>query len=129
MLRRRPNVYLWEKRFISPGANREQEIAGYIHQAHLILFLVSPDFLASDHCYEEIKWAMKRREAGEVSVIPILIRHTASWQETPVGVLEPLPADRKPIRDRLDREEAMRTIAERIQNIARAMRQGSTEDS
>ena len=62
-------------------------------------------------------------------VIPILIRHTASWQETPVGALEPLPADRKPIRDRIDREEAMRTIAERIQDITRTMYQGSIEDS
>src|SRR5205085_2019215 len=27
MLRRQPQLYLWEKRLISPGANREQEIS------------------------------------------------------------------------------------------------------
>lgn len=129
MLMRQPNVHFWQKRLIAPGANWEQEIATYLHQAHLILFLVSPDFLASDRCYEEMKEAIKRREAREALVIPILIRHTASWQETPVGALEPLPADRKPVRDRTDREEAMRTIAEHIQETTRNIRQGFTENS
>jgi TIR domain len=129
MVKRQSNTYLWEKRLISPGANWEQDIATYLHQAHLILFLVSPDFLASDRCYEEMEWAIRRSETGEASVIPVLIRHTASWQETPVGKLEPLPADLKPIRDRIDREETMRTIAERIQEMARKIRQDFTNPS
>jgi hypothetical protein len=59
----------------------------YINQAHLILFLVSPDFLASDACYEEMKLAMRRMNTKEVSVIPFLMRHTAGWQDTPLGIL------------------------------------------
>jgi hypothetical protein len=60
-------------------------------------------------------------------VLPVLIRHTASWEKTPVGALEPLPTDRKPLRDRIDREEAMRTIAERVQDITQAIRQRLTD--
>jgi small GTP-binding protein len=127
MLRRQPNIYLWEKRLISPGANQEQEITAYLQQAHLILLLVSPDFLASDLCYEEMEVAAKQKETRGAWVLPVLIRHTAGWQETPVGMLEPLPVDRKPIRDRIDREEAMQTAAERIQDIVRIIRQSLTE--
>ena len=50
MFKRQPKLYLWQKRLISPGANWEQEISTYVNQAHLILFLVSLDFLASDTC-------------------------------------------------------------------------------
>ncbi|GHO93834.1 hypothetical protein KSF_038820 [Reticulibacter mediterranei] len=127
MVRRQPDVRLWEKRLISPGVNWEQDIATCLQQAHLILFLMSPDFLESDLCYEEMKVAIEQREMRGAWVFPVLIRHTASWEKTPVGALEPLPADRKPIRDRIDREEVMRTIAERIQDITQAIRQRLTD--
>ena len=127
MVKRQPFVCLWEKRLISPGAIWEQDITTYLQQAHLILFLVSPDFLASDLCHEEMKEAIKQKEARGTWVLPVLIRHTASWQETPVGTLEPLPADRKPLRDRVDREEAMRAIAERIQDIIRTIRRSLSQ--
>jgi hypothetical protein len=36
---------------ISPGENWEQKINLYLNTAHIILLLVSPDFLASDYCW------------------------------------------------------------------------------
>ena len=117
VLKRQPKLYLWEKRLIAPGANWEQEISTFVNQAHLILFLVSPDFFASDQCYEEMELAIRRVKAKEVFVIPLLMRHTANWQDTPLGMLEPLPADRRPVSDRADREKAMSDIAERIRQV------------
>jgi hypothetical protein len=123
MLQKQPNISLWEKRLISPGANWEQEISTYINKAHLILCLVSPDFLASNQCYEEMKQASRRMDLGEISVIPLLMRHTTGWQDTPIGKLQPLPEDREPISSREDREKAMSNIAEHIRYTVEQMRQ------
>lgn len=129
VLKRQPKLSLWQKRLISPGTHREQEISAYLCQAHLILFLMSPDFLASDQCYEEMKLAMAKMNAKEVSVIPLLLCHTAGWQDTPIGMLEPLPSDRKTVSDRADRERTMCDIAEHIRHAVEQIRQNLPDKS
>lgn len=123
VLRRQPNIYLWDKRSLVAGKNRQLEITTHINQAHLILLLFSPDFLASDECYEEMVQAAKRANTEEAHVIPILMRSTANWQSTPIGHLEPLPADRKPVSDRSDRDKALGDIAEHIGQVIAQIRQ------
>lgn len=123
MLKRQPDIHLWDKRGIKPGAIRRQEIATYISQAHLILFLLSPDFLASDECYEEMIQAIWSTDAEEARIIPILMRPIANWQNIPIGQLEPLPADRESISNRADRENVLRDIAEHIGQIIDKIRQ------
>jgi hypothetical protein len=122
-LARRLNVLLRAKKDIPPGANQEQELSTYIDQAHLILCLVSPDFLESDQCYEEMNLVTKRMDAGEVVVIPLLIRSVHGWQDTPLGKLQPLPRDEKPLSARRDWEKVMRDIAQDVQHIVEQLRQ------
>jgi hypothetical protein len=123
MLRRQADIRFWDKRQVVPGANRQTEIDTHINQAHLILFLLSSDFLASDECYAEMEQAARRRGAGEAHVVSILMRPTADWQNTPIGELEPLPADRVPVSNRVDREEALRDIAQNIRRVIEKIRQ------
>ena len=43
--------------------------------ADVILLLISPDFIASDYCYErEMKRAMERHRKSEARVIPVILR-------------------------------------------------------
>jgi TIR domain-containing protein len=94
-----PDIDLWERGLILPGMDSKQEISTHINQAHLILLLLSPDFLASKQCREEMELAAKKRDLGETYVIPILLRHVA-WEDTAIGKLEPLPKDGRPISGR-----------------------------
>jgi hypothetical protein len=61
-----------------PASSRHSlagELADQLNTAHVILLLVSPDFLASDYCYEiEMARALERHERGEAVVVPIIIR-------------------------------------------------------
>jgi WD40 repeat protein len=122
MLKRQPDIHVWDKRLLVAGTNRQKEITTHINQAHLILLLFSPDFLASDECYDEMELAIKRADKGETHLIPILMRPTANWQNTPIGQLQPLPADQKPVSDRADREKALGDIAEHIGKVIAQIR-------
>lgn len=96
-LQRQGLIRIWHDRKIAPGAERAREIDSHLNAAHLILLLVSPDFIASDYCYgDEVTRAMERHEAGDARVIPIIVRPTY-WQNTPLGKLLPLPTDGKPV--------------------------------
>ena len=67
--------------------------------AHIILLLISPDFMASEYCYsKEMLRAMARHNQGEAQVIPILLRPT-HWKGAPFGKLQALPTNAKPITD------------------------------
>lgn len=92
-------ITVWHDRNISAGREWTHEIHAHLNSAHIILLLLSPDFLASDYCYSvEVKRAMERHEAGEARVIPVILRPVI-WQDAPFGKLQALPTDAKPITD------------------------------
>ena len=44
---------IWYDGEISPGAEWEKEIYKHLNEAHIILLLVSPAFMASDYAYSK----------------------------------------------------------------------------
>lgn len=87
----------WYDRKIRAGQVWDEEIKRQLLSAHIILLLVSPDFIESRYCYNlEMKEALARHEKGEAVVIPVVLR-PCTWKDTPIGKLEALPTDGKPI--------------------------------
>ena len=73
ILKRQGVIDGWHDRRILAGKEWEGEIDEHLNTAHVVLLLISSDFIASDYCYDvEMKRAMERHEAGEALVIPIL---------------------------------------------------------
>ncbi|MCK6695363.1 MAG: toll/interleukin-1 receptor domain-containing protein, partial [Thermoanaerobaculia bacterium] len=69
-LEREGLVESYHKRKIIPGDNISSKLESYIDQADLILFLLSPDFFASDYIYNfEMKSALERQKAGLSKII------------------------------------------------------------
>ncbi len=96
-LEREGLIELWHDRDISAGTEWEREISRRLNEAEIILLLVSPDFVNSDYCYGiEMKRAIERHQRGEARVIPLIIRHVY-WQGEPLGKLQALPTDAKPV--------------------------------
>lgn len=125
-LQREGLIETWYDRDISAGTEWNREITIHLNEAHIILLLVSPDFINSDYCYSiEMKRAIERHDSGEVRTIPLILRPT-EWRNTPFSKLQALPRDGKPItsarrnhdRDRLFLEvaEGIRKAIESIQN-------------
>jgi hypothetical protein len=116
-LQRQGLISLWHDREIAAGAEWRQEIDTHINSAQIILVLVSPDFVASDYCYDrEMKRALERHEHGDARVIPIILR-PVDWQGTPFGKLQALPRDGKPVTQWPDRDAAFVDIARGIRLI------------
>ena len=114
LLKRNGLITDWYDRNIDAGAEWAHEIDIHLNSAELILLLVCPDFIASDYCYNlEMARALERHEAGESSVIPIILR-PVSWKETPFGKLQALPEGGKAVTTWSNRDEAYLQIAEGI---------------
>jgi tetratricopeptide (TPR) repeat protein len=96
-LKRFYQLETWYDRQVNPGENWEQTIEDRLNQADIILLLVSPDFLASDYCYNrEMQRALERHTRGEVKVIPIILR-PVYWKNSPFNAIQLLPKDALPI--------------------------------
>ena len=116
-LRRQQVISEWYKRKIVPGEKRKEQIKRYLETASIILLLISPDFLASNDCYEiEMTRALERHERNEARVIPILLR-PVHWQGTPFADLAFLPANGVPVTQWSDQDPAFLEIEQGIRQV------------
>src|SRR5205085_11487138 len=96
-LQRQGLIDVWHDREISAGTEWEREISQQLNAAHILLLLISPDFMNSDYCYGiEMKRALERHDNGDAHVIPIILRHVY-WRGGPLGKLQVLPTDAIPM--------------------------------
>lgn len=104
-------ITIWHDRNISAGAIWEEEIKRHLNGAQIILLLISPDFMSSKYCYGiEMQHALARHQSGEAIVIPVILRHTY-WQEGPLGDLQALPTDGRPVASQAwSQDEAFYTV-------------------
>ena len=94
---REKHIVKWHDRMIPPGSDWKNQIDDRLHYAKIILLFMSPHFIESKYCYEiEGKEALKRHDAGEAVVIPVVLRPCA-WDASPFGKLQALPKDAKAI--------------------------------
>lgn len=96
-LLRMGRIETWHDRRIVPGDAFSAEIDQHFADADIVLLLVSPDFIASDYCYEiEMQNSLARHERGEATVIPVILR-TCVWHHLPFGKLQAATTDGQPI--------------------------------
>jgi hypothetical protein len=96
-LKRQGIIAAWHDRRITAGRDLGRAIDESLNSADVVLLLVSPDFIASDYCYErEMARAMERHQARDARVIPVILR-PCDWHALPFGQLTATPRDGKPI--------------------------------
>ena len=118
ILERQGIISVWHDRQIGAGSDWNSSIDANLNTAQIILLLVSPDFMASDYCWDlEMKRALERHEAGEAQVIPIIVR-SVDWQSTPLGDLQALPQNAQPIQNWSDQDAAWTHVAREIKQLA-----------
>jgi tetratricopeptide (TPR) repeat protein len=111
----------WHDGLLIAGARWNDEIVKRLNSSRVILLLISVDFLNSVYINDvEIKQASRRYQAGEVTVIPVLLRNVYGWKKKPfgdlkLGDLQALPSNAKFIKGWRDRDDAFADIAEGIQ--------------
>ncbi|NPV20371.1 toll/interleukin-1 receptor domain-containing protein [Bradyrhizobium aeschynomenes] len=120
MLKRQGFIETWHDRRITAGEKLDAAISANLERADVVLLLVSPDFLASDYCYDkEMKRAIERHEAGECRVIPVILR-PCDWHDAPFGGLLAAPKDGKPITQWPDLDAAFFDVTQAIKGALKA---------
>jgi internalin A len=117
LMKRRGLLETWSDRKITAGQEWEGEIDKELDRANIILLLISPDFIASNYCYDiEMKRAIERHEAKEARVIPIIVRDV-DWDIPPLRKLKALPKDAKPVKLWSDKDTAWKSVAIGISTV------------
>ena len=124
-LRRQGLIDSWHDRRISAGEDFGQAIDQHIDTADVILLLVSPDFIASDYCYElEMKRAVERHQRGDARVIPVILR-PCDWHDLPFGKLLATPKDGRPLTKWPNIDEAFQDVVTAIKGALKHLGQNS----
>ena len=125
-LQRQGLISVWYDHEINAGIEWEPEIIEHLNAAHIILLLVSPNFMNSDYCFGvEMQRAIERHDRGEARVIPVILR-PVYWQGV-LGKLQVLPKDALPVTDpdwhNMDR--AFFNVAEGILKVVKQLQSHS----
>jgi hypothetical protein len=116
-------INCWHDHAIPAGEDWESQIDERLNAAQIILLLVSADFMASEHCQIEMERALELRKMGKARVIPILLRHV-DWHGSPLGRLQALPKDGRPVTNWPDRDQAFKDVTIGIRRVAEKLRDG-----
>lgn len=112
----------WHDRKIEASEDWKEKIDENLERAGIILLLISPDFIASDYCYElEMKRALERHEQGTARVIPVIVRDV-NWTKLPFSKLQALPKDGLPVTRWTNRDSAWRNFSEGLDQIIQGKR-------
>lgn len=100
MLHRHGYIDVWHEGQVIAGEARDEVISEYLAKSHIILLLISSNFLAPD-CYgryeKELRLAYDRQKEGKVKIIPVILRHCI-WEMDILAGLDTLPPKGQPVR-------------------------------
>jgi rod shape-determining protein MreB len=113
-LKRQKAISSWHDRKIVAGSAVDETIDRHLDAADVILLLISPDFIASDYCYDkEVQRALQRHAEGTARVIPVILR-PCDWHGLLFGELLATPTDGRAITLWPNRDEAFLDVVKSI---------------
>ncbi len=108
---------MWSDRELIAGQEWDESIMAELHQANIILLLISVDFNASDFIWDkELAVAMERHKAGTARVVPVILRK-CDWDDMPYAALQALPRNATPITEYPDRDSAYTEVAQGVEQL------------
>jgi len=97
LLQREGSVETWADHQIVPGAKLDKAVLDALRSSDLFIALVSPDYIASNYCYEkEFEEALRLSENGKLHIVPVIVE-PCDWLSSPFRQFMALPKDGKPI--------------------------------
>ncbi len=116
-LQRIGKITIWDENHFNAPSAWETELHQHLESADVFLLLISPDFVASDSCYNvQMKRALERYKQGSAIVIPLLLRPTF-WQHLPFASLQMLPTGARPISKWADQDDVFLAIVRQIDQV------------
>ena len=116
-LKREELISDWTDERILAGGNLDDNISESLNSSQLFICLVSPDYIASQYCFEkEFQSALKMQKEGKVIIVPIIVE-PCDWKPTPLGTIKALPKDGKPIIEWTSVNSAFTDVAQELRKL------------
>ncbi len=115
----RNQVVTWHDRDIQPGEDWDASIKAALHQADVVLYLVTHNSIAADYIQQvELPLVEERCMAGECILVPIIVDYCL-WEPLDFAQYNALPDKGVPITDRQwkNENEAWLKVAQGIKRI------------
>ncbi len=121
-LQRDQIITTWSDNEILAGGKLNQNITSALQISNLFIALISPDYIASNYCYEkEFERALEMEKQGVLTIVPIILE-PSDWFSTPFKEFKALPKDGKAVSTWENKNTAFLNI---IQNIRKLIESGS----
>jgi|SRR5579871_4187373 len=101
---------------LRPGDEFIPELRRMLEDSAMVLFLMSPDSLASSYVSHETELALERSK----TIIPIVLR-PCDWYNSPLGRFYALPTGAKPVTTWSNRDEAFVDIARGLRGTIQSL--------
>lgn len=119
LLEREGLVAPWFDGRITPGAEWSAAIEQNLRASDIVVFLISPAFLASQYIAEvEMRIALELHRARKACLLPVLVAPVADFASLPLGQLQALPSGALPITQWQDRVRALDDVVHGIRRAA-----------
>ncbi len=97
LLQRDGSLQTWTDHQIIPGRGLDEEVSQALRSSDIFIALVSPDYIASNYCYEkEFTEALRLEQEGQLQIVPVIIE-PCDWLSSPLSQFMALPKDGRPI--------------------------------
>ncbi|MEL6942669.1 MAG: TIR domain-containing protein [Bacteroidota bacterium] len=121
---RKEMIKIWDDRDILPGQVWDNEINNALYEADVVLFLVSPHFMASGYIDGvELKHAMKLHDEKSLVLIPIIIR-PSDMSMLDLRRFQAVPKNAKPISTWENSDEAWLDVTSQLGRVFRKLHSG-----
>ncbi len=124
-----PDLLWCDSNTISGGSDIIQSLTAHLNAAIVIVLLISPDYLASDHCYTyEMQPALALADAGAARLIPVLLR-PIDQDISPLARYKPLPSNKVPVDHWPYHDDAFLEVAKSIRLALQELTNSSMADA
>jgi hypothetical protein len=107
VLARQGVIRVWHRGQLAPGDKIKERTAAELEAAHIILLLISIDYLNTKR--SEMGRAIRRHRSGTARVIPVIIK-ACEWEREPFRNLNSLPSNRQPVASWKDQKSAWQDV-------------------
>lgn len=122
MLLRDGTLNTWSDHKILAGEKIGETISASLSESSLFIALLSPDYLASNYCYEkEFQHAQQLAAAGSIRIIPVILE-SCDWLSSPFREYMALPKDGKPISEWANQNNAYLDVVTGLRLVIEDMR-------
>lgn len=119
---KRERVETWFDGGLDAGDKLDAGIARALRDAQVFVALLSPDYLASNYCWNiEYRRAMNRRARGTMRVVAVVLR-PCDWKSTQAAGFKLLPEDGREVIRWRSADDAFLNVAQGIRRVVATVR-------